>query len=579
MSDLRSQLLLVRAALAKSRTPVVAPSPPIRSLPAQPALPATPVSSPRSRSAAPSVPVALPAKKDAPHGAILKISQLPKSALIGRNKMPVHTAARTGQSAPSKTGVPQSRVSVPIPAAPPPPGVPLQFRPLAKGLPTRRAWFKSPEPWVAAGGRTQCIEGEGRGAVDIYIGIDFGTSFTKAAVGLRDVIYPVTWEGVSECTPAWLLPSEHTVLDDGKLYIGQHPDAPISCLRADLKLPFINAGVSMASIATASEFLGQVLRYIRAWVFRHHGPKIGGASIRWYVNLGSPSNGLEQSALEAAYRRLAATSWMRSLCTDSLGLADFAAQEWRPGMPLRDLTDFDIKPEFVAQMAGYMQSPQRMSGLHALIDVGGGTLDIVTFNVHQVDKEDTFPFLVPRIHPLGTHGLLQNRLCGRPGEMGPIVVDQLKPVTSSGEFAALHGIEHAHVQLRDRLFGSEIQKMVRSVFETTRSRRYRMSAAWDSSVRTFFTGGGAPASVYKEAVSSTMVPSRYGLQLMPLPPHPKLSGFTGNSQDYQRISVACGLAQDAFTLARIVPAREVEDDRPLTMGRRATLDRDELYSK
>src|SRR6185312_12147945 len=103
------------------------------------------------------------------------------------------------------------------------------------------------------------------------------------------------------------------------------------------------------------------------------------------------------------------------------------------------------------------------------------------------------------------------------------------------------GIDSAHVSVRDRLFATEIKKVVRAVFETTKSRRYRLSESWDSSVRTFFTGGGAPVPVYKEAVTNTQVPSKYGLQLMALPRHPKLSGFSDDLMEYQRISVACGL--------------------------------------
>jgi hypothetical protein len=67
---------------------------------------------------------------------------------------------------------------------------------------------------------------------------------------------------------------------------------------------------------------------------------------------------------------------------------------------------------------------------------------------------------------------------------------------------------------------------------------------------------------------------------MPLPPHKNLDGFAGGQDEYQRISVACGLAQDAFTLGRIVPAREVEDDRAIVSdSRSARPDRDELYPK
>lgn len=575
MSDLRAQLLRVKAELAASRSVTELPTKEVVMKAATTPMPRVKV--PLARAPAQSPPQTN--RVNAPRIAVLRISELPRSVLVGRNKRAILESI--SQSEPVQA---QRLASAKPPAAQkvatqPLLGVPMHFRPLPKGEPTRRSLFKLPAEWVAAGGQTQCVVGDTRGTVDIFIGIDFGTSFTKAAVGLRDVIYPVTWEGVSSCMPPYLLPSEHTTLDDGTLHIGQHPDAPTAALRSDLKLPFISEAVSMASIRTAGEFLSLVLRYIRAWVFQHHSTKIGGAAIRWYFNLGAPSDGLERQRLELAYRRLAASSWIRSLSLDCMRLADFDVQDWHDDIPLPDLIACDVKPEFVAQMAGYMQSPQRRKGLHALIDVGGGTLDIVTFNVHQIDDEDTFPFLVPGVHPLGTHGLLQNRLCGLPNDRKSMVVDELKPVAGAEAFASLLGIDSVHVNVRDRLFATEIKKVVRSVFETTKSRRYRLSESWDSSVRTFFTGGGAPVSVYKEAVSNTQVPSKYGLQLMALPLHPKLSGFSGDLMEYQRISVACGLAQDAFTLARIVPAREVEDDRPITMRRRQIADLDDMWPK
>lgn len=463
---------------------------------------------------------------------------------------------------------------------PRPPAVDRTFRPLPKGTPTRKSLFRSPEAWVADGGRTQFGSPPRRGTVDIVIGLDFGTSYTKAAVGFMDKIFPVTWGGVSKCSPDYLLPSEYTQFDDGLIFLGQHTQATSKDLRGDLKLPFINPAVSTASIAAASLFLALVLRYIRAWVYHHHGAKLGRSSIRWQLNLGAPSNGLEHSRVEQAYRALAATAWRRSLCVDPCRLVDGELDVWRADQPLADLIDHQIRPEFVAQMAGYMQSPQRQRGLHALIDVGGGTLDVVTFNVHKVDDEDTFPFLVPQIHPLGTHGLVQNRLAGLPTGSTAGGVDELAPIEGPQIFAASIGVSQSHVEGRDALFSREVGKVVSAVFEVTKSKRYRLSDAWKFGVRTFFTGGGSQLSLYEQAVRTARVPSAQGLHLMPLPLHPKLDGFSGGPLEYQRVSVACGLAQDAFTLGRVVPAKEVEDDRPVTLTRRASRpDRDELYPK
>ena len=458
--------------------------------------------------------------------------------------------------------------------------VPSIFRPLPKGKPTRQGLFRLPEVWLGAGGKTQCVDDDHRGTVDVVIGLDFGTSFTKAAVGFRDKIFPVTWHGVSSCSPDYLLPSEYTQLEDGTVFVGQHPAARPDQICGDLKLPFINPGISSASVGAASSFVSLVLRYVRAWVYRHHAAKIGRAKIRWQLNLGAPSNGLESSPLIRTYRVLAATAWQRSLEVDPKRLAGSPSELWREGVQLKDLIDFQIRPEFVAQMAGYMQSPQRQRGLHALVDVGGGTLDVVTFIVHRVEDEDTFPFLVPQVHPLGTHGLIQNRLMGAEGMVGSGAVDELAPIESALNFARALGVDESRVIGRDTLFQSELRRVIKSVFDITKGRRYRLSDAWRTGVRTFFTGGGSQSDLYREALLTTRVPSVQGLQLMPLPPHKNLDEFSGGAHEYQRISVACGLAQDAFTLGRIVPAREVEDDTAIASTLRANRpDRDELYPK
>jgi hypothetical protein len=215
-----------------------------------------------------------------------------------------------------------------------------------------------------------------------------------------------------------------------------------------------------------------------------------------------------------------------------------------------------------------------------LVDVGGGTLDVVTFIVHRVEEEDTFPFLVPQVHSLGTHGLIQNRLLGLTEDLQLSTVDELAPIDVAPAFARATGIPVAHVNSRDALFRAEVMKVIKSVFDTTKSRRYRLSDAWHTGVRTFFTGGGSRLDFYLDALRATPIPSARSLQLMALPPHKNLEGFSGAASEYQRVSVACGLAQDAFTLGRIIPAREVEDDHALVPTyRESRPDRDELYPK
>ena len=475
----------------------------------------------------------------------------------------------------------QNRQEPPVapPQPPRPAPVPTVYRSLPQSALTRRDRFLQPAAWISDGGKTQYVESQHRGAVDIYIGLDFGTSFTKAAVGFKDKIYPVDWSGFSKTMPDYLLPSEFTEFADESFFVGQHPDADTSQVRRDLKLPFLNPAVSTSSVTTAASFIALVLRYIRAWVYQYHGATLGVSQLRWQLNIGAPSNGPDDVRLVQAYRRLAALAWQRSIECDARRLAPIAATPWREGDALQDLVDLQVHAEFVAQMAGYMQSPQQQRGLHALVDVGGGSLDVVTFIVHRVEEEDTFPFLVPQVHPLGTHGILQNRLVGAEPPTGSGVIDGLAPVPSEEEFSGATGLAVTHISARDALYRDRFSSVVEGVFNTTRSRRYRLSDAWRTGVRTFFTGGGSSAQLCRDALAAARIPSAGGLQILPLPAHRNLDGFSGGIEDYQRISVACGLAQDAFTLGRIVPAGEVEDDtanRP-TIGHRP--DRDDLYSK
>lgn len=447
---------------------------------------------------------------------------------------------------------------------------------------TRHVHFKEPEAWVIKGSQTQiATTAKTIRFIDIVIGLDFGTSYTKAAVGLMDRIYPVSWDGISLSPNAYLLTSEYTVLSDGRAMIGQRPGASVEQVKRDLKLPFVNPGVSIASVTTACIFLALVLRYIRAWVFEHHGTKIGNAGIRWQLNLGAPSNGLEDGRLELAYQRLGNCAWMLSerpvnaSFDDATDVVTAWGKDQRPTM----LQDLSVRPEFVAQIAGYVQSPQRTPGLHALVDIGGGTMDVVTFIVHRIDEEDTFPFLVPSVKWLGTQMLYQNRLEGAPPVDEEKLPDELLPVLDATSYAAATALPEEHVKKRDVVMFDTVRSVVAGVFATTKARRYRMSEAWEKGLRTFLTGGGANASEYSNSIDKGGLTKARRIDLMPLPLHPRLADFTGDLGDYQRISVACGLAQDAFSLGRIIPAKEVEDDPGSSPRLAERPDRDDLYAR
>jgi len=462
-----------------------------------------------------------------------------------------------------------------------PSAVPTTFQIHSGESLTRQANFKIPEAWVAVGSHTQLpTQSQSDGAIDVFIGLDFGTSYTKAAVGLKDQIIVVDWHGVSAGSDRYLLPSEYSILADGSCQLGQAPDVTFDQVRQRLKHPLIELPVSSASLAKAAVFLALVLRYIRAWVFFHQGDKIGRSAIRWMLNIGAPSNGLEIEEQRRAYLKMCLSAWLMSTSEagPSAAQAGDLISAWLPDVLPKDLIGVDVLPEFVAQIAGYVQSSQRRRGLHALVDVGGGTLDVVTFIVHERDGEDVFPFLVPEIRPLGTQMLYQNRLVEALGYEKAKLPDELQPVLNSSEYAKCTGLPEDHIELRDKVFWREVQSTVHRVFHRTKWKRYRLSDAWTKGLPVFLTGGGGSLDGYVKSVQSGGRYCAPVMNLMLLPKHPKLAEFSGTTSNYQRVSVACGLAQDAFSLGQLIPAGQVEDDA--VVDRVAVRpDRDELYAR
>lgn len=470
-----------------------------------------------------------------------------------------------------------------LPSPPKPRGVPSTFQIQSSSNLTRQANFKIPDAWVCKGSCTQLPQQtKSAGAIDVFIGLDFGTSYTKAAVGLKDQIFVVDWHGVSAGTDQYLLPSEYSIMADGSCQIGQAPDVTVDQIRQRLKHPLIDPAVSSASLANAAVFLALVLRYIRAWVFFHHGEKLGGSSIRWMLNIGAPSNGLENAQHQRAYLKMCSSAW--SMSVSELGPSAAQAIDlirgWQPDDVFpKDLIDLGVLPEFVAQIAGYVQSAQRQRGLHALVDVGGGTLDVVTFIVHERDGEDVFPFLVPEIRALGTQMLYQNRLVEAPEHEKAKLPDELQPVLNTSEYAKCTGLPEAHIALRDNVFWSEVHSTVHRVFHHTKRNRYRLSEAWTKGLPVFLTGGGGSVEGYQKSVKSGGLNCAPVMNLMLLPKHPKLADFSGTTSDYQRVSVACGLAQDSFSLGQLIPAGQVENDDNAMHCVADRPDRDELYAR
>lgn len=510
-----------------------------------------------------------------------------------RQPAPVSKPQQIRSQPQTKTARPLlEKLAAPIPASPQivaavkpkaEPAVPVTFRSIRSSALTRQCHYVEAPEWVEAG--RQLSLGEERAEqppIDVFIGIDFGTSYTKAAVGLMDAIFPVRWDGANSADDQLTLPTEYSVLEGGRAVLGQHPRATRESVLVNLKHPFLMPAVSRRSICEAAVFLALVIRYVRAWTFKEHGDLLRHKRLNWMLNLGMPSNGLEDDQQKIAYLRLVHLAWHLSLQDQVPGRLDSDTSQvldWMTNRPESLADEPGLIPEFLAQVAGYVQSSQRTDGLHCLVDVGGGSLDVVTFSVIHREGEDKFAIWAPEVKPLGVHMLLQNRLVGADTQDAS-AVDPISCALEAEAFARQASLKPDTVLARDGLFGLEVEKLVRAVVAKTKTKRYKLSPAWANGLRVFMSGGGGSLAEYRGPVDGGVGRVAHRVNMLDIPRHNKVAEHLFPPGSYHRISVACGLAQDPFNFGTLTLAKDIEDDPALgAVHVRPRLDRDDLYAK
>jgi len=439
--------------------------------------------------------------------------------------------------------------------------------------------YKKPDLWVSFGQNLQLTESKShQKSMPITIGIDFGTAFTKASVGIMDKIFIVNWAGISDGPAKFTLPGEVSVLRNGRCVLGRAPTA--KRILSNLKKPFLTDGPSPQDISHAALFIALVIRYIRAWTFHHYGALIGDKKVIWSLNIGIPSRPAESHALRDIYQDLALFSWRLSFQQKAICLGSTTRVSRMCTIEGDDqLEAVDVIPEFVAQIASYIRSPQRQPDLHMIMDVGAGTIDIATFNVHRQDGEDVFPIFASAVEPLGTHFLNERRI-NLLTTRSSAVYDDFSPVLSATEFSKRFNTTRTKISACDNEHAVDVARAISLIIAKTKTWRYRLSRNWESGVRVFFCGGGSECKVFSDALDSAAVKQGVTLRKthLPLPANIEAKGL--NHREYHRVAVAYGLGIFSGNLGKIILASEVPDDPPPSSRRvKERPDRDELYPK
>ena len=382
------------------------------------------------------------------------------------------------------------------------------------------------------------------------LGFDFGTAFSKAVVSWGARRFAVDWwNGQVEIESAYWLPSIVSAHEDGRATLGERHQPGCSPLNG-LKMKLLEQGEARSDgIEGAVLFLALASR-LAIGSFRKLHAQAAASPIRWRLHLGLPADSWD-SLLTDEFRSLAAAA-LRLACTPG----DVTRQSVRNA--LANVSDEDkrrvaVFPEFACQIHSYLHSTQRQRDVHALVDVGGGTLDVAFFNVHEDEDSDVLPLLSAVVAPLGTHFLIGAR-AGKAGEhLEWHDRDAREPVHV---IAKKIGEPESCVKDRQSAYLNQVTGKILEAFVAAKA-KYPNARAFrnESPLELFLCGGGKENVLIREKVHSFALQAREGtlrapFRVLDLPKPQDLEDFRGTAFD--RLSVAYGLSFGASDIGGII---------------------------
>lgn len=259
--------------------------------------------------------------------------------------------------------------------------------------------------------------------LEIYVGIDFGTTFSKVSFQVGDqegtTKYSIRfrYHGKDEdyCLPSVLgyNPQSRTLI------FTQNPEkidgvVPVKYFKYSMIEKGVPRDVDDLKEGRAENdpqrlcsafYLGHLLRSVKKTILEHKAVKGRYKSIRWYVNMGVPVSDFAakpkpvyDEALNVAWR-LSELEVLDTSCR--IDILDRFYSKWIDHSTWSDR--LNTVPELYAEIIMFLQAKTTDSGFYAVIDIGGGTMDLAIF-MKRIDmyKHETDIYCVAQdVCPLG----------------------------------------------------------------------------------------------------------------------------------------------------------------------------------
>ena len=466
-----------------------------------------------------------------------------KPSMPAPAKKPAVSVPGSGEAKPDASRMPQS---VPVPApVPAPKSLRQRLLEASAEVSTLRIAAAMSRPHGAVVLPPVVEDRDGKLAI---LGLDFGTAFTKAVVRWTGRHFAVDWSDVVEGEDHHLLASVFSEVQDGSCVLGA-VDAPGWSNCEGIKLQLLSSGTRTSNehMADAVIFIALAFRYVDRWLRRTGGDVEKG--VRWRLHVGLPTKSWDSDATTETFKTVAQAA--RVLACMPRPVTRAAALEALRMTDQVDRPAVDVFPEFACQLYSYLLSSERREDLHALVDIGAGTLDVAYFNVFTKDGEALLPIFASEVERLGAHYLIA-ALSGTAGR--PVWTDGESSL-SDDEVGQKLDCSPNDVCSRRSLYLSSMAEVFNGVTRMAK-RTYPTSPAFQRAehVRLFLCGGGSRIPslqkrferISEEAANVLGIKFQVSELVRPRDIVGKLdSGF-------DRLSVAYGLSQNAANIGRVM---------------------------
>lgn len=409
---------------------------------------------------------------------------------------------------------------------------------------------------------------------EIVLGIDFGTSSIKVAVGdpALGKVFAVPFvqsPGIAQ----YLLPSQ-VYERDGAFSLTEGD----LCHR-NLKMRYLSMPEETDTAISIVALLALLIRRVRGWILTKHASIFKQSRLLWTVNIGIPATHYQDATCQDNMKKLVEAAW--TLAGSDTDITRAAIEDvLRDGVPTLDeeeSAEVSVLPEIAAQIYGYVVSSsfdRRADNIYLMADVGSGTLDAALFHVKPgKGGKWGFHFYKTAIEEHGVINLHQHRLDWWTKQIETLEhADELLGSMEATRFATTQNTwipesfdaYFENVDLPATAADPDSEFFNKHVLSQVRGRVF-YRAGTERIVPTeqledtpfFLCGGGARMAFYRQLADELR--SFPGVSWLRAKPHslevPKDLHVEGlQDADYDRLSVAYGLSRvNVDEIAQVAP--------------------------